>query len=87
MGPAAEDLRAALRARLQRATAAGQISLEVRSGDLHREEGGYPGPDHRMPVCCQVMRGEMTKADELVTASPKGNGASVVIRYRLPRKG
>ncbi|MDE0521094.1 MAG: hypothetical protein OXH79_03960 [Boseongicola sp.] len=87
MGPAAEEFRTALRARLQRATEAGEMSLEVRSGDLHREVGDYPGPDHRMPVCCQVMRGEMTKADELVTAPPKGNGASVVIRYRLPRRG
>ena len=87
MGPAAEDFRAALRARLHRATEAGQMSPEVRSGDLHREVGGYPGPDHRMPVCRRVMRGEMTKADELVTAPPKGNGASVVIRYRLPRTG
>ena len=40
-----------------------------------------------MPVCCQVMHGEMTKADEPVTAPPKGNGASVVIRCRLPRNG
>ena len=75
MGQTAEDFRAVLRARLQRATETGEMSLDVRSGDLHREVGGYPGQDHRMPVCCQVMRGEMTKADELVTAPPKGNGA------------
>ena len=50
------------------------MSLEVRVGDLHKEVEGYPGPVHRMPVCCQVMRGEMTKADELVTGPPKGNG-------------
>ena len=27
-----------------------------------------------MPVCCQVMRGQMTKADELVTAPVNGDG-------------
>ncbi|MXY35106.1 MAG: HNH endonuclease [Boseongicola sp. SB0664_bin_43] len=85
MRPAAEDFRAALRNRFERATEAGKKSLEVRSGELHKEVGGYPGLDHRMPTCCDVMRGEMTKADELVSAPPKGKGASVVIRYRLPR--
>ncbi len=85
MRPAAEDFRAALRARFERATETGKKSLEVRSGDLHGEVGGYPGPDHRMPTCCAVMRGEMTNSDEVINAPPKGNGASVVIRYRLPR--
>ncbi len=85
MRPAAEDFRAALRDRLERATEMGETSLEVRAGDLHGKVGGYLGPDHRMPTCCEVMRGEMTKSDEVVDAPPKGNGASVVIRYRLPR--
>lgn len=87
MGPAAEEFRAELRARLQRATEAGQMSLEVRSGDLHKEVGGYAGLDHRMPTCCSVMRGEMTNEDEELAASPKGKGESAVIRYRLPREG
>ena len=27
------------------------------SGDLHRLVGGYPADgEHRMPVCCQVMK-------------------------------
>ena len=86
MGPAAEEFRAELRARLQRATEAGQMSLEIRSDDL-QEVGGYAGPDHRMPTCCSVMRGEMTNADEELAAPPKGKGESVVIRYRLPREG
>ena len=40
-----------------------------------------------MPTCCSVMRGEMTSADEMLAAPPKGKGESVVIRYRLPQNG
>ena len=81
----AEDFWAALRGRFKRAAEMGETSLEVRSGDLHEEVGGYPGSNHRMPTCCEVMRGEMTKADEVLAEPPKGNGAKVRIRYCLPR--
>lgn len=59
--------------------------VEVRSGDLHRVVGGYPGSGHRMPVCCQVMRRNIRAGDVIVTEPPKGAGASLVIRYSLPR--
>ena len=56
-----------------------------RVGDLHEEVGGYPGSDHRMPSCCSVMRGEMASGDAVVHQPPKGDGANLVIRFRLPR--
>ena len=59
--------------------------IDVVSGDLHRELGGYPGPDHRMPVCCDVMRHNMHIGDEVLQSPPKGQGATLKIRYRIPR--
>jgi 5-methylcytosine-specific restriction protein A len=58
---------------------------DVTAGELHRRVGEYPGPNHRMPVCCSVMRQAMTHRDHEVCAPPKGNGASLRIRYYLPR--
>ena len=33
----------------------GNTFAVVKAGDLHRRVGGYPGRDHRMPTCCDVM--------------------------------
>ena len=50
--------------------------------------GGYPGTNHRMPMCCNVMYAEMVEgADEVLSGSPSGQGASVAIEYLLPRPG
>jgi len=38
-----------------------------------------------MPVCCNVMLSEMSNEDVIVSKPPKGQGASLVIRYKLPR--
>jgi len=57
----------------------------VRAGDLHRKVGGYPGPSHRMPVCCHVMLKNMQLGDEVLYKPPSGMGASLTIRYLLPR--
>ena len=59
--------------------------VDVASGDLHRAVGGYPGPQHRMPMCCSVMYAALAPGDEVLEAPPKGNGARLMIRYRLPR--
>jgi 5-methylcytosine-specific restriction protein A len=47
--------------------------------------GGYPGENHRMPVCCEVMRSTMAPGDQVVETPPSGKGAALTIRYRLPR--
>ena len=60
-------------------------SVEVNSGKLHRRVGGYPGSDRRMPICCRVMRAAMEPGDEIIKSPPKGDGASLTIRYVLPR--
>jgi hypothetical protein len=53
--PTAEDFRVTLRARMQGAEHASKTTVEINSGQLHREVGGYPGQNHRMPMCCAVM--------------------------------
>ena len=68
-----------------KATAAGRNHVDVRSGDLHRKVGGYPGHNHRMPVCCSVMYAEKCARDVILSSPPSGKGASLVIRYKLPR--
>jgi hypothetical protein len=59
--------------------------VEITASDLHRRVGGYPGADHRMPICCSAMRAAMVSTDVIVEAPPKGVGASLKIRYDLPR--
>ncbi len=75
----------ALAARFQAAEKSRRPYVDIVSGDLHREVGGYPGPDHRMPVCCSVMQRHVRPGDHIVDAPPKGKGATLTIRYRLPR--
>lgn len=84
--PKSDDFKNELRSELESAENKVKTYLDVKSGDLHRKVGGYPGPHHRMPVCCNVMRQMMNEGDEILEQPPKGNGANLVIRYHLPRK-
>ena len=81
----ASQFRVALRLVLNRAIYQGVASVDVNAGSLHRIVGGYPGRDHRMPICCAVMRAEMEGKDVIIAAPPKGQGARLTIRYTLPR--
>jgi len=69
----------------RRGRAAGFSYVGITAGALHRRVGGYPGTDHRMPVCCAAMRGVMGPSDRIVEQPPSGNGASLLIQYALPR--
>jgi len=55
--------------------------IDLRSGDIHREVGGYPARNHQMPSCCDVMYRIMKGSDEVISCPPSGKGASVVVRY------
>ena len=83
--PTAHDFHNALDNVLRAATRKGNRSVDIKAGDLHRWVGGYPDPQHRMPVCCNVMRSAMGPHDRIIKTPPKGAGASLTIRYRLPR--
>lgn len=76
----------ALAAELQAAQRQGKPSVVVVARDLHHKVSGYPQGPNRMPVCCSVMKREMrTRVDQVVEEPPKGKGATLTIRYRLPR--
>jgi hypothetical protein len=38
-----------------------------------------------MPSCCQVMAQERRALDAIVAGPPSGKGATLTVRYRLPR--
>ena len=83
--PTADDFRAALYNLLGEPVVSGESYLDVLSSELHRRVGGYPQKGHRMPICCSVMRQIMKEGDEVLSEPPKGMGASLKIRYLLPR--
>jgi voltage-gated potassium channel len=75
----------AIAEQLTRAGRQGRDHHEINAGELHRMIGGYPGPSHRMPVCCAAMRQAMTGNDRIDFQPDEGDGASLTIRYELPR--
>jgi len=83
--PKAGDFRNALRVSFEEAEHNGLSHIDVQAGNLHRQVGGYPGANHRMPICCDAMRAIMTPGDRILDAPPSRRGASLTIRYKLPR--
>lgn len=85
--PNADDFRNELHRLMLEAMKAGETFAEIKAGALHRRVGDYPGTNHRMPVCCGVMRKAFSahSGDIVVAEPPKGQGASLTIRYVLPR--
>lgn len=57
----------------------------VKAGNLHRLVTGYLGRNHRMPLCCRVMREYLLQGDEILSEPPSGEGASLLIKYNVPR--
>lgn len=84
--PTSGDFQNALEEMFRSAQEQGMNRIIVKSGDLHKRVGGYPSHNHRMPVCCQVMRTVMQTGDRILNAPPSGNGATLIIHYRLPRE-
>ena len=80
--PTADDFRHELHIISHEAFKQGLPSIEVSAGQLHRRVGDYPGRNHRMPVCCEVMRAELAldAGDSVLDEPPSGQGASLTIR-------
>jgi hypothetical protein len=81
----AADFHTTLCSLLSEASSSQDSYIDIQAGQLHRRVGKYPGPDHSMPTCCSVMRSAMRDGDSVLAQPPKGKGASLTIRYRLPR--
>lgn len=85
MAATREDFVSALETVFVECERLGLTFLGITAGALHRRVGGYPGHDHRMPACCDVMRSAMHASDSIVAQPPKGDGANLLIHYSLPR--
>jgi hypothetical protein len=85
--PTAEDFKLELYRMILEAMKTEKEFVEINAGELHRRVGDYPGTNHRMAVCCKVMRSNFAPdvGDMIVKQSPSGQGASLTIRYLLPR--
>jgi 5-methylcytosine-specific restriction protein A len=86
--PTVDEFRTAIRAELHEAQQRGAPAVEINAGQLHRKLGGYPPPlgqHHQMPTCCDALYDEQKAGDRIVAKPPKGRGASLTIRYQLPR--
>jgi hypothetical protein len=84
----ADDFRDELYRIMQEAVREGHKYVDVNAGEIHEGLGGYPGRNHRVPVCSKVMREEMAPdyGDKVMQEPPSGEGASLTIRYILPRR-
>ena len=82
--PDAEDFRQALAGFLSEAERDGRTRVEVSAAQLHRALGGYPGRDHRIPICCSVMRAGMREGDSIVVSTPCRRGSRVHCPFYAP---
>jgi len=82
-----EDFKMELYRMMNEALHEGKATVEINSGDLHSRVGGYPGPNHRMPMCCIVMLAALAPdvGDVIVEEPPSRQGANLTIKYVLPR--
>lgn len=80
----AEHFRRLLLQAFCEATDLSATHIDIQSGEFHRQVGVYPNKGHSMPTCCSVMRQAMREGDEILSEPPKGKGATLRIRYRLP---
>ena len=83
--PTTDDFQKELDAIFSLAESKYLTAIILKSGDLHRLVGDYPGKNHRMSVCCKVMRSNMMRSDEVLSEPPSGEGASLTIKYHFPR--
>lgn len=83
--PDAEDFRQALAGFLAEAERDGRTQVEVSAAQLHRALGGFPGVNHRIPICCSVMRTSMREGDSIVISPAAGIGPALTVRFVLPR--
>lgn len=85
--PTRDDFKVELYRMMNEAVRQGRTTAEITAGELHRRVGDYPGPNHRMPMCCGVMRDVLAPdmGDVILEEPPSGQGARLTIRYVLPR--
>jgi len=79
----ADYFRQGLLTQMGRASSVGQMDILIKSRDLYRSLGGYPGSTDGMPACCDAMQDEM-KTGDVVLLERTGTWF-MTVRYLLPR--
>jgi 5-methylcytosine-specific restriction protein A len=85
--PTAWDFQNRLTAILNDARRSGKAYVDVKSGNLHKQVGEHPNPNHTLPVCCDVMKKLMRAGDLILNEPPSGQGSTLMIRYVLKADG
>jgi hypothetical protein len=60
--------------------------VDVESSNLHREMGGDPNSNYRMPILHEIMTRMMRPGDSILKDTGTGNSATMMIRYILKNK-
>jgi hypothetical protein len=86
--PTAEDFRRELLQMMANAQKNGREFFEISARELHARVGPLLRRNHRMPNCCQFMKAQLATdyGDVIVNEPPSGQGPTLTIRYRLPRR-
>jgi 5-methylcytosine-specific restriction protein A len=84
MSPTAWDFQNQLMAILNGARQSGQSYIDVELSKLHQQVGGYANSNHKMPVCCEVMKRMMRFGDSVLRETASGQDKTLTIRYTVP---
>jgi 5-methylcytosine-specific restriction protein A len=86
--PTAEDFRRELFQMMANAQKNGREFIEISARELHARVGPPIRRNHRMPNCCRVMKAQLaTDYGDVIVNEPRGGqGPTLTIRYRLPRR-
>ena len=83
MSPTAWDFQNQLMAILNGARQTGQSYVDVESGNLHQQVGGYANSNHKIPVCCEVMKRMMRFGDSVLSETVSEQDPTLTIRYTV----
>jgi hypothetical protein len=86
--PTAQDFRHELFQMMAEAQKSGRQFIEISARELQARVGPPIRRNHRMPNCCRVMKAQLSTdfGDVIVNEPPSGQGPTLTIRYRLPRR-
>ena len=80
-------IRQEIQNRFKRASSNGFSSVDILAGELHEKvefnDGSHP---NQMPSICNMMYEAQAAGDEILYSPPKGRGARLHVRYRIPRR-
>ena len=83
MAAIAWDYRNQLTVILNTAKQSGESFIDVESGNLHDRVGGHQNSNHKLAICCDVMRRMMRPGDSILMEPTNGDAGNLRVRYIL----